>query len=232
MDKEKYIAKSKKQDLPPRCPLIKNCERWAWTIYFYNFFDSEFYLGKELDAFDKLREYSLIDDNFEKNCQCIKSEHPEFLRNRDRISWRNMCPEINLFDETHSLNVAFGTNNISGEYDDLRDNKKLKLFTYRHYTDCLEFSDFLFEHLDKKKISKYYRVKGKRRTPISKKLRFEIFIRDNYTCQYCNRTLSDGIKLEIDHVLPISEGGTDDYENLITACQDCNRGKSNKLIKK
>lgn len=60
---------------------------------------------------------------------------------------------------------------------------------------------------------------------ISKKLRFSIFHRDRFTCAYCGRT-PPGVVLEVDHVVPVAEGGGDDAENLITACFDCNRGKS------
>lgn len=64
---------------------------------------------------------------------------------------------------------------------------------------------------------------------ISKGTRFEVFQRDNHTCQYCGRKPPD-VELEIDHLIPVSKGGTDDFENLVTSCLDCNRGKSDKLI--
>jgi len=38
--------------------------------------------------------------------------------------------------------------------------------------------------------------------------------------------LKPDVTLEVDHVVPRSRGGTDDPENLVTSCQDCNRGKS------
>jgi len=50
-------------------------------------------------------------------------------------------------------------------------------------------------------------------------------------CQAISGKVKDKIKLEIDHKVPVSEGGTDDFNNLITSCDDCNRGKSNKIIK-
>lgn len=59
---------------------------------------------------------------------------------------------------------------------------------------------------------------------IGAKRRFEILKRDRYTCHYCGRTPPD-VLLEIDHVLAKANGGTDEDENLITSCQDCNRGK-------
>ncbi len=64
------------------------------------------------------------------------------------------------------------------------------------------------------------------RKKISKKLRFEIFKRDLFTCQYCGATPPKAI-LEIDHIDPISKGGDNYPINLITACFSCNRGKSN-----
>lgn len=65
----------------------------------------------------------------------------------------------------------------------------------------------------------------KKRKPLSKKRRFEVFKRDSFTCQYCGNT-PPSIVLECDHITPVSHGGGNDEDNLITACFDCNRGKS------
>lgn len=65
-----------------------------------------------------------------------------------------------------------------------------------------------------------------KRKSISKKLRFELFKRDSFSCQYCGSTPPNSI-LEIDHINPISLGGDNSIDNLITSCFDCNRGKSN-----
>lgn len=64
---------------------------------------------------------------------------------------------------------------------------------------------------------------------VSKKLRFDVFKRDSFTCQYCGST-PPSVVLECDHIDPISKGGTNDLYNLITACFDCNRGKSDKTL--
>lgn len=68
-----------------------------------------------------------------------------------------------------------------------------------------------------------------KREPITKKIRFEVFKRDKFTCQYCGRQSPDVI-LEIDHIKPVAEGGTNDIMNLITACFDCNRGKGKRVL--
>lgn len=68
-----------------------------------------------------------------------------------------------------------------------------------------------------------------KRKSLSKKIRFEVFKRDSFTCQYCGRSVPDVI-LEVDHIKPVSKGGDNEIINLITSCRDCNRGKSDREI--
>ena len=63
-----------------------------------------------------------------------------------------------------------------------------------------------------------------KRKAISKKVRFEIFKRDGFECQYCGATPPKAI-MHVDHIVPVAEGGTNDEDNLITSCSDCNLGK-------
>lgn len=62
--------------------------------------------------------------------------------------------------------------------------------------------------------------------------RVDIFDRDNFRCRYCGRSpLTDTkVILHIDHKIPKKHGGTDDIDNLITSCMDCNLGKSDRLL--
>lgn len=62
------------------------------------------------------------------------------------------------------------------------------------------------------------------RKAISKKIRFEVFKRDSFKCQYCGRG-SPEVLLHVDHIQPVKHGGTNDLLNLITSCSDCNLGK-------
>ena len=66
--------------------------------------------------------------------------------------------------------------------------------------------------------------KGERK-PISRKIRFEVLHRDNYRCRACGRGAEDGIKLQIDHIIPVDWGGDNQISNLQTLCEDCNAGK-------
>ena len=65
-----------------------------------------------------------------------------------------------------------------------------------------------------------------KRKSMSKTLRFEVFKRDSFSCQYCGATPSKKTMLEVDHIKPVAKGGDNDILNLITSCFDCNRGKS------
>jgi hypothetical protein len=56
--------------------------------------------------------------------------------------------------------------------------------------------------------------------------RFRIFKRDDYRCQICGRTAQEGARLEVDHRIPRSKGGTNAPSNLWTLCFECNRGKA------
>ena len=53
----------------------------------------------------------------------------------------------------------------------------------------------------------------------------EIISRDKHTCVYCSfkgDSFEKWLQLSIDHLIPKSQGGNDDFENLVTACNHCN----------
>jgi 5-methylcytosine-specific restriction endonuclease McrA len=54
--------------------------------------------------------------------------------------------------------------------------------------------------------------------------RFNIYARDNNTCQYCGRRLPR-TELNLDHVKPRSKGGLSTWENVVCSCHNCNRRK-------
>lgn len=66
---------------------------------------------------------------------------------------------------------------------------------------------------------------------ISKKLRFDVLNRDKFKCVYCGSSpKEDGVKLQIDHIIPLSKGGGNNIENLVSSCLECNIGKSDKEL--
>lgn len=82
-----------------------------------------------------------------------------------------------------------------------------------------------FQALDVKGIEHMETPPDFTRRTLSVRTRFEIFKRDDFTCQYCGRRSPD-VVLEVDHIIPVSDGGLDDPINLMTSCWDCNHGKA------
>ena len=66
---------------------------------------------------------------------------------------------------------------------------------------------------------------------IDNKKRLKILKRDNFKCKLCGRG-SDETTLHIDHVVPLSKGGSSKTSNLQVLCRECNQGKGAKEMKK
>ena len=58
--------------------------------------------------------------------------------------------------------------------------------------------------------------------------RFNVFLRDRFSCQYCGNGFSAS-DLTFDHVVPRSKGGRTNWTNVVAACSPCNLRKGNKL---
>ncbi len=93
--------------------------------------------------------------------------------------------------------------------------------------------DFLFNRNDQLKAIDYectlkeYNSKNQRKL-MTKELRKQIIIRDNYTCQRCGKYMPDEVGLHVDHIIPISKSGKTIASNLQVLCSKCNGNKSNK----
>jgi len=71
------------------------------------------------------------------------------------------------------------------------------------------------------------RWNGRPELPEWESIRSRIFARDDYTCTYCGHR---GGKLQCDHIIPVSKGGSHTDDNLTTACGPCNMSKGAKLL--
>jgi len=67
-----------------------------------------------------------------------------------------------------------------------------------------------------------------KRIKLQPSLRFKILHRDQYRCQTCGASAAGGADLHIDHILPVSKGGTNDESNLRALCSECNIGRGNR----
>lgn len=67
------------------------------------------------------------------------------------------------------------------------------------------------------------------RIALSKSIRFRVFDRDGFVCRYCGES-PPSVKLVVDHLIPVIEGGENDDANLVTSCEACNQGKGSKRL--
>lgn len=66
------------------------------------------------------------------------------------------------------------------------------------------------------------------------KMRFEVFMRDKFSCRYCGRSplIDQKVTLVTDHIVPVAEGGRYELSNLVACCLECNQGKGDVLLDK
>lgn len=93
----------------------------------------------------------------------------------------------------------------------------------------LKYYDIIDCYKNWQNIKIYKNSKRYERFKMSDSIRYDVLKRDNYKCCICGMSAKDGIKLHVDHIIPISKGGKTEMNNLQTLCERCNFGKSNKL---
>ena len=73
------------------------------------------------------------------------------------------------------------------------------------------------------RLLKYVRIPYK----VVRFSRKNVLLRDRYRCQYCNREFAPAL-LTLDHVIPASQGGKTQWDNVVAACKACNTKKGNR----
>jgi hypothetical protein len=76
------------------------------------------------------------------------------------------------------------------------------------------------EPIDTKKELDYYNVRENR---------LKVFERDGYKCHYCEKQLTR-FTATLDHIQPVSKGGDNSFENLVTSCLLCNSRRGNRPV--
>lgn len=126
---------------------------------------------------------------------------------------------------TQQLRKVAGVSEYGRRIRELRDEEGFQIKTHIDRAD-LKPGEYILETIDQTLVIA--------RT-ISPQLRNEILERNGFTCQLCGAGPGDTdpfnshrkVRLHIDHIIPISQGGTDDKDNLRVSCSACNQGKAN-----
>lgn len=126
---------------------------------------------------------------------------------------------------THTLRKVASISEYARRIRELRDQEGMQIRSHIDRHD-LKPGEYVLESLE--------RVPTLGRG-ISPQLRNEILERNGFTCQLCGTGPGDPdpfnptrkIRLHIDHVVPLSQGGSNDKENLRVLCSACNQGRAN-----
>lgn len=126
---------------------------------------------------------------------------------------------------THEIREVAGISEYARRIRELRDEEGYQIKSHKDRHD-LKQGEYILESLE--------RLPAIGRG-ISPQLRNEILERNGFTCQCCGGAPNDPdpfnpsrkLRLHIDHIIPISQGGTDNKDNLRVLCSACNQGRSN-----
>ena len=105
--------------------------------------------------------------------------------------------------------------------------KKKSLEISVNTNDQKALMEYYQKHPTQNNYSKNKKVTKYKRKAIPGALRHEVFKRDGYRCVECGASNKE-TTLHVDHILPVSQGGTNEISNLQTLCQKCNLAKSNR----
>lgn len=131
---------------------------------------------------------------------------------RRKSNYFYLWGEYNSYDGFRHLNIGFS----KFPYEKILTKKEF-------FEDLNKFINKSWKQIDRfqKKYSLYTRKKLKSRATKNYKFRWKIFKRDNFTCQDCGCQKD----LELDHIIPLSQGGEDKEDNMQTLCKRCNLQK-------
>lgn len=148
----------------------------------------------------------------------IKFSKLLFFSLNDYIVLENKIVNKTIYENTNSLTLYVKADYISPKGQ----SYWCKDYEYS-FSSILDFIKTVKQHEEYMKSAKY------QRSLLSDSLRYDVLKRDNFTCKICGASSKkDGVKLEVDHIFPVSKGGKTEMSNLQTLCERCNRGKSNK----
>ncbi len=205
MDKSKYQERSRKLRLPQRCPLVGYCQRWAWTIYFYNYMDLP---NPTNDIGDVLSKAGDLPPDYDEKKVQLAVEAPTIAKGEDYYWVENLCPEVPLFNSGYVPGIV--PSEAVASFSWVKGHG-MEYIDHKHFSECLEFIQS--------------NVKKPKRTGLPPKIRFQVLSRDKFTCVYCGKSREQGAVLHVDHKTSVRDGGSDDPDNLVTSCEDCNFGK-------
>lgn len=165
-------------------------------------------------AYDNyIEEYLKIDDIVsDSNLEQIKFSRKKYNKIEKRII-KEILYDKKIYNISINVIVSYTTPSGKNTY------KKNRVVDYQELCDL---------YMQWRNGKKYDETSKRERKYLTDKMRYDVLKRDDFKCQKCGITAKDGAKLHVDHIIPVSKGGTTTLSNLQTLCDRCNLGKSDK----
>ena len=173
---------------------------------------------KNMKTLTFTNENGILDKNFSiDNCKSA------FINSLDNLQESIFNEYDKLFKAYIELNFKYAE--LQNKHNkNIKENEKL----YNNLPDYIKSTIEEYRNTENDNIGKRY---------VSPSLKVKILKRDDHACVWCGSTVNDGVKLHVDHIIPVnSEKGRsmsteelNNPDNLRTLCDICNIGKSNKL---
>ena len=167
---------------------------------------------------ETLKEAKIIIDNYKKDYQKYLTNVPDYILENDEDGFYSRLGFADISESVLTVEYRFTYTSDGGMVQ-----KSFPVYMTE------ETINALIDRLESKLTIEAFTKE--QRALMTKKLREQIKERDDFTCQMCGNSThkEPNLLLEIDHILPISKGGSTIESNLQTLCWKCNREKSNKL---
>lgn len=160
-----------------------------------------------------VEEYSKINDIVsDSNLEQIKFSRKKYNKIEKRII-KEILYDKKIYNISINVIVSYTTPSGKNTY------KKNRVVGYQELCDL---------YMQWRNGKKYDETSKRERKYLTDKMRYDVLKRDDFKCQKCGITAKDGAKLHVDHIIPVSKGGTTTLSNLQTLCDRCNLGKSDK----
>jgi HNH endonuclease/Homing endonuclease associated repeat len=224
-------------DKIPRHKMLAELESVAEKFNFVEFGKRDFDRHSQISASTAVREFSSWRNAMEALRSRLKVKNIE-LRPRAKGYFEVLA----LFDEMRRIWRLLGHRPSRREWESSR--PQISYQTYGRYFDgwqnaCLAFIEHEMKHpvevLANRPTTKNSAAPISSRSVVrgvrdpSPRLRLRVLTRDQFRCVLCGRSPAAdiGISLQLDHIVPYSEGGETTFENLRTSCSECHLGKGN-----
>ena len=183
----------------------------------YSFGDSDYF--KVYGLKEQIRFKKIISKIKEKMEELMKKDRELEMEKERRDQMKILEEKLDLF---FNKAVEEGLQDVSRSH--------IKRMSVEMGEDIAGNLDMITNAVSVKLGEKFGNTPTRKRKPITKSLRHEVFKRDGYKCVECGATKKE-TKLHVDHIIPVSQGGSDELDNFQTLCEACNLAKKNRKWK-